>query len=215
VGSDGADITTQVTQGRLAGLLEVRNSVLPSLGGDAYHAGDLNLLAKEVADRVNAILTAGRISDGPPPVAGVPLFTYTAGSETSVARTLEIDPGITAEQLAAIEPGPPYIGNGILLELAELAAPLNDIDKIDGLSYTEYYGQVAARVGRQLASARDNQDFKTQMVAQARSLRTELSGVSLNEEAILLIEYQRAYQANAKLVSVLSDLSEVALNMLR
>jgi flagellar hook-associated protein 1 FlgK len=213
-GADGRDITQQVSQGRLAGLIEMRNEVLPSLVGDAYHVGDLNRLAKSVADRVNQILTAGQISDGPPAVAGIPLFTYDTSSDTAVARTLALNPDMTAAKLAAISPGPPYVSNGAALALAGLSSPQSDTDKIGGFSYVEFYGQVAGRIGRLLADAKDNQDFKTQLVTQARSLRQQLSGVSLDEEAIKIVEFQRAYQANAKMVSVLSDLTEVAINLL-
>jgi flagellar hook-associated protein FlgK len=31
---------------------------------------------------------------------------------------------------------------------------------------------------------------------------------------MLIVEFQRAYQANAKMVSILSDLTETAINML-
>jgi flagellar hook-associated protein FlgK len=39
--------------------------------------------------------------------------------------------------------------------------------------------------------------------------------VSLDEEAILLIQYQRAYQANAKMVNILTDLTQTALELIR
>jgi flagellar hook-associated protein 1 len=215
VSSDGADITEQITQGQLGGLLEIHNNVLPALNGDAYHAGSINVLAKAVADRINGLLTAGQISDGPPAVAGKPLFTYNVSNDATVARTLALDPGITASDLAAILPGPPYVANGTALQLAELASPQTDADKIDGLSYVEYYGKAAAMIGSRLADAKSSQDFKAQMVSQARSLREQISGVSLDEEAILLMQYQRAYQANAKLVSVLTDLTQVAIDLIR
>jgi flagellar hook-associated protein 1 FlgK len=214
VAADGRDITSQITGGNLGALLDLRNNVLPSLGGDAYHAGDLNVLAKTVADRVNQILTSGNISDGPPPVAGLPLFSYDTTSDASVARTLTLNPDITADGLAPIQPGPPYVSNGSAAALAQLASPQNDADRLNGFSYTEYYGQIAGRVGSLLAEARDNQDLKTQSVTQAKSLRDGLSGVSLDAEAVKVLEFQRAYQANAQLVTVLSDLTQVAINML-
>ncbi len=213
-GADGSNITGSVTLGRLGGLLELRNSVLPSIGGDAYRVGELNVLARSVADRVNQILASGLISDGPPPEAGAPLFAYDSNLAT-VARTITLDAAITPGRLAAIRPGPPYVSNGTALELSALASPINDADKIDGYSFIEYYGRLSGRVGRLLADARESRDFRTEMVAQARTLRQQLSGVSLDEEAIKILQFQRAYQANAKMVSVLSDLTETAINMLR
>jgi flagellar hook-associated protein 1 FlgK len=52
-------------------------------------------------------------------------------------------------------------------------------------------------------------------VALARAHRAEISGVSLNEEAVRLVQYQQAYQAVGKLIQVLDGLSETLLEMIR
>lgn len=213
--AEGRDITGLASQGQLGGLLEMRNQVLASLIGDAYHAGDLNRLAKAVADRVNGLLTSGLASDGPPPVPGVPLFTYNAASDATVAQTLALDPAATADRLAAIRPGPPYVANGVALDLAELAEPRDAQDKLDGYSYAEFFGRVAGRVGAWLADAQTNRDFRADTTAQARELRQQLSGVSLDQEAILILQFQRAYQANAKMLSLISELTEAVIGMIR
>lgn len=212
--AEGRDVTAQISRGKLAGLLSLRNTDLPSLTGNAYQAGDLNRLAQSFADRVNQILTAGNVSDGPPPVPGAALFTYDVTNATATAQTLAVNPAITSSQLAAIDPGPPYGSNGTVLKLATLAQPQSASDKIDGLSYAGFYGGMAARIGRSLSGARENKDLQSQLVTQARALRSAGSGVSLDEEAVHLIEFQRAYQATAKLVSVLNELTQTAVNLL-
>lgn len=213
--SGGADITNHVTGGRLAALLDVRNRVIPSYIGSASEAGDLNTMAKQFADRVNQLLTGGCISSGTPPEAGIPLFTYDAGNDTAVAATLAVNPAITAGQLAAIDPGPPSVANGIPLRLSALANPQSSEDQIDGASFTGFYGQMAARVGSELSAAQDQESVQQSAVAQAKNLRQQISGVSLDEEAMILIEFQRAYQANSRMISVLDQLTEETINMLR
>lgn len=213
--SNGQDITSQVSQGQLAGLLSVRNGLLPGLLGDGQQQGDLNRLAQQFADRVNQILGQGQITQGPPPQSGVPLFAYTGGSPTGVAATLALAPGITPSLLAAIDPGPPLGANGTALRLAGLANSTNPADQINGLTYTGYYSSLSARVGQQLADAKQGEQTQSLAVAQARSLRGEISGVSLDEEATRLIELQRSYQANARMVTVVSELTETVINMLR
>jgi flagellar hook-associated protein 1 FlgK len=52
-------------------------------------------------------------------------------------------------------------------------------------------------------------------LTQARVLRAEVSGVSLDEEAAKLLQYQQAYQAVGKLVSVLNELTDTVMNMIR
>ncbi len=104
--SDGSDITSQTTGAQLGALLHLRNQVLPSLIGDAYQAGSLNVMAKQFADRVNQLLTSGNITDGPPAQPGVPLFTYDTTDATATAASLSVDPAVTPDQLATITSRP-------------------------------------------------------------------------------------------------------------
>jgi flagellar hook-associated protein 1 len=212
---DGSDITASITTGRLGALLDIRNRTLAGLAGGAYQPGELNRLAMAVADRVNGILTSGTVSDGPPAVPGGPLFTYDVTNATAAAFTLAVDPTITPDSLAATDPGPPYVSNGIALRLSALAAPQADADKIDGFSFTEYYGVLAGRVGRDMSDAQTNQQVQQSLVAQAKDLRQQASGVSLDEEATILIQFQRAYQANARMITVLDQMTEALINILR
>lgn len=215
VASDNSDVTGQTTDGKLGALLDLRNRVLPAYVGDAYQAGDLNRMARQFADRVNDILTSGNISDGPPPVPGVPLFQYDAADATSAARTLTVDPTVTPDQLPLISPGPPYVGNGIPLALSQLSMPSDDADRIDGVGYSEFYGQMASHIGGLLKSAQDGTQVQQSLVAQAKNQRQQLSGVSLDEEAMILVEFQRAYQANSRFITVLDQLTQETLDILR
>ncbi len=210
----GQDITAHISQGTLAGLLDTYNNVLPSVGGNAYQQGDLNLLAKSVADRVNQILTSGDISSGPPAVPGIPLFTYNAATPSAIAQTLAVNPAMTPDQLAAIDPGPPLVSNGIALRLAALASPQNAADEINGFSYAEFYGNIASVVGRQSQDAQTQLAVQQQTVAQARNLRSQASGVNLDQEAATMVEFQRAYNATSKVVSILDELTQATINML-
>ena len=213
--ADGKDITAHIAEGKLAGQLDLYNNVLPSLAGNAYQQGSLNVLAQSVADRVNQILQSGNISDGPPAVPGVALFSYNAGSPAGIAQTLSVNGAITPAQLAAIDPGPPYVSNGIALRLSTLASPVNAADEINGYSYAQFYGNIAASVGRASADAQDQLNIQQQTVAQARNLRSQSSGISLDEEAARMVEFQRAYGATAKMVTVLDELTLATINMLR
>ena len=54
--ANGNDITGQINSGSLAGLLSVRNNLLPSLIGGGQQVGGLNTLAQGLADSVNNVL---------------------------------------------------------------------------------------------------------------------------------------------------------------
>ncbi len=213
--SEGRDVTALLDQGKTGGLLAFRNGTLGNLLGDETQEGELNRLASHVADRVNALLTSGYVSSGPPPVSGSPLFAYDTVHSTNTARSLTLAPGASSGSLAAIDPGPPQASNGIALRLAALDRSSDPADNIDGLPPAEFFGNLAAGFGRQLARAKSARETGEQQLAQAKSLRGELSGVSLDEEAVRLVEYQRSYQAAARLVSVIDDLMQTVIQMLR
>jgi flagellar hook-associated protein 1 len=213
VGSDGGDITSQIDTGRLGALLDIRNRLLPSYVGDANQQGDLNRMAQQFADRVNGLLTAGNIADGTPPTTGLPLFSYGA-NPTAVAKTLAAAPLRTTD-LAAIAPGPPYVSNGVPLALAAGASPQDDADKIDGSSFAQFYGFLAARAGSALGDAQSRLAVQQSAVAQTKNLRDQMSGVSLDEEAAILIQFQRAYEANSRLIVILDQLSQDTINILQ
>jgi flagellar hook-associated protein 1 FlgK len=186
-------------------------------------------MAQQFADTVNGLLTSGNISDAVPPasdgtggspaVPGVPLFTYATNADgtvnaTNVAQSLAVNPDITAGQLAAIDPGPPEVSNGTALALANLATPTNAAGEINGASFTQYYGNMASQVGSDLSTATNNQQVDQSALAQAQNLRQQQTGVSLDDEAVSVIEFQRSYEANSHLVSVLDQLTLDTINML-
>jgi flagellar hook-associated protein 1 FlgK len=148
-------------------------------------------------------------------VAGSALFSYDTTNATKVAATLALDPSATPDTLAAINPGPPYVSNGTALNLAALANPQQPADEINNLSYVQFFGNLAAGVGQQLSAANDQQSIQQQVVAQAQSTRQHISGVDLNEQAALLVQYQNAYQANAQLFTILNSLTKTAVNLLQ
>jgi flagellar hook-associated protein 1 FlgK len=208
--ASGQDITGHISGGSLGGLLTVRNTVLPSLQGNGTQAGSLNQLAQQVADRVNQILTAGTTPSGQP---GVALFTYNNASPVSVASTLKLNPAITASTLASVDPTNPTVGNGAALTLSNLGSSTNPADQIGGQTILQFLSNLAAQVGQQTANAQTGQSLHTQMLTQAQALQTQISGVSLDAEAIHVMELQQGYQAAGKMVSVVNSLAQTLINM--
>ena len=146
---------------------------------------------------------------------GVPLFTYDANNDTNVAQTLTVNAALTAAQLAAVDPGPPIVSNGVPLALSAMATGAIAADQIDGDSYSQYFGGMAARIGNAVNDATAQLQVQQSAVAQARNLRQQSSGVSLDEEATILIQFQRAYDANSRLITVLDQITQDAINILQ
>ena len=166
---------------------------------------DLDHLAVSFADTVNTTLANGLDATGQPPTQ--PLFTYSVA--TGAAATLAANP-LVPNQLAAAAVGAPS-GNGNALALAAILSASN----IDDLSFTQFYGDIAGRVGRALSIAQEDQQTHRQLLAQAKSVREEKTAISLDEEAANLIQFQRAYQATATLFRTLDEMTQDLINIKR
>jgi flagellar hook-associated protein 1 FlgK len=215
--SDGADITREITSGQIGGVLQAVNVTLAQMQGSASQQGSLNQLAQAVADRVNSVLTSGNITNanpvnGTPAMPGVALFTYDATNPAGIAASFSVSPGMTPDQLAAIDPGPPEVDNGIPLALANLATPQTAADEINGMSYNEFYGTLAGQLGTAVSTAQSNQQSTQETLTQAQTLRQQSSGVDLNQEAIRVLQFQQAYDAASKMVAILDQVTQDFLN---
>jgi flagellar hook-associated protein 1 FlgK len=193
----GADITGLLTGGQLGALLDDKNNIVPS------YITNLNTLAQGFADQVNTVLDSGVDQNGAAPATD--LFTYDGGK--GAALTLGVNP-LTPDQIAAALPEAPG-GNGNALNLANLA----NTKTISGYTFAQYYGNIGASVGNDVASATSSQATQASLLNQAQTLRQQVSGVSLDAEAQNLMEYQRAYQAISKMIGVVNSLTDTLMNM--
>jgi len=213
VDSNGNDVTAQVTSGQLAGLLSVRNSLIPSLIGGGQQTGGLNTLAQSLADTVNNLLEQGSTTAVPPFQSGTALFSYNSAPPSGIAASLQLTSGFQPSQLAATDPGPPEVSNGIALKLAGLDT--DPSGQINGLSFSQYFGSLAASVGNAVNSANTSAAAQAQTVAQAKNLQHQLSGVSLDEEAVRLVQLQGSYQAASKVVTVVDQMTQALMTMIQ
>jgi len=199
LGDDGTDISGQIGGGRLEALLDLNNSVLPA------HEADLNRLAEAVADTVNATLAGGVDLNGQVPVQQLYAYNTALGS----ARTMQTTT-LGRDELALAAPGAPG-GNAVALQLeGQFRAKT-----IDGISFSQFYGNLAAEAGRQLDGSRGKLTIQEQLKAQANEMRDEVQKVNLDEEAVTLLEFQRGYQASAQLIKTLSEITDTMMNMIR
>lgn len=210
--SQGNDVTSQVSSGQLGGLLDARNNVLGSILGDSQQAGSLNQFASTLADTVNQILESGTVSSTAGAAAGTALFTYDSSDATLAAGSLALNPAITADQLAPVDSS--GTANGIANQLADLGNAGNTQGTIGGMNLVEYLAGIASAVGQDNQTATTNQTTQQQVTAQATSLRDSISGVSLDEQATDVLQFQRAYQATAQVLTILNDLCDSTMNMM-
>jgi flagellar hook-associated protein 1 FlgK len=195
------DLTGMVAGGELAALLSFRNETVPRLIGGRDTVGEINTLAIAFADRVNQISTSA---------GGPAIFAYDTADPTRAASTISFS-GLTASDLVAAGTS----ANSVPLSLAQLATSQSPADKIDGVNYTEFFAQTVSFVGAQASQATQAASTQADIVAQARELRARVSGVSLDEEAVQLVEFQRAYEAMARMTNVLNEMTQTILTIVR
>ena len=104
--------------------------------------------------------------------------------------------------------------NGVALSLSALSNPSSAADEINGQSYTQFFGSIAAQVGSQLSLAQNGQTLQQDVVTQAQSLRQQVSGVDLNTEATQLLQLQSSYQAASKMMTVIDNLIQAVIGLI-
>jgi flagellar hook-associated protein 1 FlgK len=196
--SEQADITQQISGGSISGLLQVRQQTIPGL------LGRLDSLAADLAVAINAVHRTGKDLDGnagsdlfsPPPLGNI-------GAAAAIIVSIS-DP----RQLAASSAGSAGSNGNLNALLA-----LREQGIIGGDRPSDYYAKIAFSLGSQLANSKTELDASDLVIEQLTEQRGAISSVSLDEEAANLIRYQRAFEAAARVLSILSDLTETSVNL--
>ncbi|MCC6216253.1 MAG: flagellar hook-associated protein FlgK [Polyangiaceae bacterium] len=192
-----ADATASLSGGRLAAIRDARDGDLEEI------AGDLDQLAFDLASAVNAQHAAGYGADG-----GTGRAFFDAGATVDgAARALQLSSDVAGQpdRVAAAELATSGPGDG---ENARRLAALADAAFAAGGQRTgsEEWGRIVGDVGRRKAATAADLETRTAMREQADALRQSESGVSLDEEMVSLMRYQRAYEASAQVLRTADEL---------
>jgi flagellar hook-associated protein 1 len=76
-----------------------------------------------------------------------------------------------------------------------------------------YYQGIVGEIATLSRAASDSLTFDNNLLTELSNRRESLSGVSLDEEAVNLIKYQRAFQAGARMINVTDELLQTILNL--
>lgn len=193
------NIQLSITGGEVGGDLKLYNTTLPG------YISKLDELANALISRVNALHSAG-YGLGTPPSTGVNFF---AGSG---AADIAVDPAIQADAslVAASQDGTPG-DNAVALAIANV--PNDKVLTGNTLTVSQFYNGLASSVGSDIAGVESTANAQQLVLSQLENQRTSVSGVSLDEEMTNLIQYQRAYDAAARLVNTANDMFQTVLDM--
>ena len=184
--------------GELSGFQSYLQTELPGF------QNSLNTFARELADALNAQHSAGYAPDGS---AGGNLLNYTVGKEAislSVAVTHH-------SEIAAAGSSPVAEFDGIN---AEALSALRQVLAADGGTITldDAMRNVVSYVGEMTAAAASGARSQAALTSQAENARQQTHGVSIDEEMVNLITYQRAYEAAARVMTAVDQNLDTLIN---
>jgi flagellar hook-associated protein 1 len=198
----GVDVTAEVRSGSLGGLLAVRDTFVP-----AYRA-QLDAVAHDVAVAVNAVHATGFDLAGAP---GGPFFVA-PGAVAGAAAALQLDAALAADSSRIAAAGIPATGDNAV---ARQLANLSDAPVVGGRSPASAWTALVTGVASDVHGARRELASRREIVHQIEGLRDSVSGVSMDEEAALMMRFQRAYEANARFFATVDEVLQTLLSLKR
>jgi len=196
------DVTERLRGGRLGALLEARDVAIPAT------QADLDTLASAVMTEINRLHQAGFDLAGN---AGTAFFAPTppgtsAAAGMAVNPALDLDPSLVA---AASSPAPGE--GGTALAIAEIRK--TRLASLNSATPAEFLGAAVGRVGFDAAAAEASLTAQNALLVEMQGRVDAVSGVSLDEEAIRLSQYQAAYNAAARFITTIDELTKVVMSM--
>lgn len=182
--------------GRLLGLVTARD------GAVADVRTGLDKLARQLVNGVNAAYAP----------TGEDFFD--AGNLT--AATISLDAGLTAEGiLTSADPTTPG-ANEIALAMADVAG--TSFSTASGAAFNGtiggYYRGLVSSIANTAASVNGRLEDQTVLQQLVLERRDSVSGVSLDEEMASLVQYQRAFDASARVMRIVDEMLETIISQL-
>lgn len=206
MGSDGVnhifsgaqDITTNLSGGQLAGLIDARDNGIPGI------QQQLDSMTQTFVTAFNAQHAAGFDLSG---TAGGAFFTI--GDSTRPAATVSV--AITDPSKIAASSDSTSGNNDNALALAGLQTKA-----ISGSqSVMDMYTGAVSTLGNEVSTASNEQHAGQLVLTQIQNQRSSYSGVNLDEESVNLSRFQQAYQAAAQVLSVINSLTSTTIDMVK
>jgi flagellar hook-associated protein 1 FlgK len=188
-------IKIPIDSGKTAGLMAALGGDLPQL------TAQLDGVANALRDAVNTLHQSGFTLGGVP---GGEFFTGNGAAGITVAVT-----GV--EQIAmASDAG--VVDGSIALAIGDLAIDSKAADILGGPGADAQYRTLAGGLGTKVSSLNRAATVQATVLANADAAVEADSGVNIDEEMASLLQYQRAYQANARVISAVDEMLDTLVN---
>ncbi len=205
-GNASNDITHALKGGKIGALLEVRDQTLSSI------LNRLDDISATITDSVNAVHREGFTRYG---TKGVDFFKANPQGKFRASQHMALSDEVAGDvnQIAA-GASPDAAGDN---RIAVAISQLQNMRVMDGGNATidAYYNGLVSDVGVVAGRNRNALVQQKDITMQLDKMREQISGVSIDEETANLLQFQRAFDASAKVISVADQCLETVLNLRR
>jgi flagellar hook-associated protein 1 FlgK len=215
------DLGTRSLGGEFKAIVEMRDDFIPEL------EADMDKLAYELSSQINIQHMQGGALDSttgnlfftmPPNYAASPpnpppTAVEYAGAAREIAMAITDPSKVAAAQAPDAVSGTIAIGdNRNALILANIGADYL-VDGVD--NFNSLYGQITAKVGVESNQNQLSLKGAEDSLIQLENFRDGLVGVSLEEEMISLIQFQRGFESSAKFLSTVDEMMNSIIELKR
>ena len=201
--STAVNLTQQITGGRLGGLIDVRDKFINKT------LTDLDDLAYTMADKINEAHRQGfdRYNNKGQNLFDVDSGRSGAASSIRVSDRVQQNAGFIVAAAQPNSPADNRMANVISsMQYQRILA--------DGEStFDDFYSNIVGNVGISANRANSELDSQKGIVDQLKNIRESISGVSLDEETAKMIEYQKSFDASARLIRTADEMMDTVLNL--
>lgn len=202
----------QFKQGSLKGSAEFLNDSTAEGRGIGYYENMLNTLASTFAKSFND-LNVTKDADGK--TTEHPLFDTTDGSETITAANIKITDDWLSGKTTVVgsqEAGAGSSANENILSMIQLMQS-KDISFGDSKnSFLGFFENAVTTLNQDIASNTDILGNYVSVADTLASARDNISTVSLDEEGINILQYQKSFNAAARLMTALDEALDTVIN---
>ncbi len=169
----------------------------------------LDGLAASVVERVNSLHAGGTDQNGSPGTNFFNNAVPVTAANISINAAIIADPSLVVAS-PLTQPGQTGTVAG---EIANLLTDRNTTVGSRTGSFGSIFGSMIADAGEKVNSADNDLQTQAAVLAQATAQRDSVSGVSLDEEAINLLQYQKSFEAAARFIKIADEMTQMILSL--
>lgn len=204
-GGNRVDMTEQFKRGSIGGAIDLRDTVVADL------KSNLEGLSYRLATEVNSAHQEGYDRNGNP---AMHFFEIPNGDSYSVQdlklnKALVNDVSLIASGAKPNAPGDNTVAN--VIHSLQFKPMMSD----GKYTFDDFYNSKVGEVGVMVQTTNSNYESQKNVVDQLKNMRESISGVSLDEEATKMIEYQKSFEASARVIKMADEMFDTILNIKR